>query len=515
MTQNSIQMITSAVTDRGLSEKRPQNEDSYLEMPERGIFAVADGVGGAQAGDTASQMAMEILAEAFTNLPQGGDVEEMMYRAITRANRAIYQMSHDLPQLSTMATTIVALHIGGNIATIGHAGDSRLYRLDSRGNLYRETQDHSVVEEEVRAGRMTAEQAENHPSKNVISRALGAEESVEVDMKTIMFEPNTTFLLCSDGVTRHIPDVEIRELLALPHAPVLICSQIKDICYERGAADNLTAVIVRLSGDVVEVISDFEESTVASTRLPFEETLHDHQEIPTQNLSMPAEVQGFEPPAFGEPPPATPGDTFPVTMGSNSDTHSIHIHGNESAKLDTIRIEPDETANTVEENKGIGFLGKLFIFLVGLILGAILGALGLYAWGTFNPPEIVPQITKTQSDNIPYKSFEDARRNIDFDAQGYINSSGANATNAEDFYLLGRAYMLTGKYNEARDSFIKAKERLGDFKGEPKDKAMLTNEIVFGLAMNTPFYQDALKKEKLAFPNTSSNNSNSNSASNK
>ncbi|NJM53014.1 MAG: serine/threonine-protein phosphatase [Blastocatellia bacterium] len=165
MTQNSFQMMTSAVSDRGLSEKRPQNEDSYLEMPERGLFAVADGVGGAQAGDVASQMAVEILAEAFNNLGNTGDVEELMNEAISRGNGAIYQMSHDLPQLSTMATTIVALQISGNIATIGHVGDSRLYRLDSRGNLFRETQDHSVVEEEVRAGRMTPEQAENHPSK--------------------------------------------------------------------------------------------------------------------------------------------------------------------------------------------------------------------------------------------------------------------------------------------------------------------------------------------------------------
>ncbi len=515
MTHNSFQMITSAVTDRGLSEKRPQNEDSYLEMPERGIFAVADGVGGAQAGDTASQMAMEILAEAFINLPQGGDVEEMMFRAITRANRAIYQMSHDLPQLSTMATTIVALHVGGNIATIGHAGDSRLYRLDSRGNLYRETQDHSVVEEEVRAGRMTPEQAEHHPSKNVISRALGAEESVEVDMKTIMFEPNTTFLLCSDGVTRHIPDVEIRELLALPHPPVLICSQIKDICFERGAADNLTAVIIRLSGHNIEVVTDFDESTVASPRLAFEETLHDYQEIPTQNLSMPAEAQSFEPPALVETPPVTLTETTATPTSSDSVANSIHIHSNESGKPDTIRIERDEETYPVDKNKGIGFLGKLFIFLVGLILGAILGFFGLYAWGTFNPPEIVPQITKTQSDNIPYKSFEDARRNIDFDAQGYINSSSANATNAEDFYLLGRAYILTGKYNEAKDAFIKAKERLSDFKGDAKDKAMLTNEIVFGLAMNTPFYLDALKKEKLAMPNSSVNNPNNNTNANK
>src|ERR1700682_1122778 len=90
---------------------------------------------------------------------------------------------------SMMATTVVAWHLDGNTATIGHVGDSRLYRLDSEGKLLRETEDHSIVEEEVRAGRMTAEQAANHPSKNVISRALGAEESVEADMKTIEVGP--------------------------------------------------------------------------------------------------------------------------------------------------------------------------------------------------------------------------------------------------------------------------------------------------------------------------------------
>ena len=268
MTQNSLKFTSSAVTDRGLSEKRPQNEDSYLEMPECGLFSVADGVGGAQAGDVASQMAMEILGEAFTNLPEGGDVEELMHVAITRANGAIYQMSTDLPQLSTMATTIVALHIAGNIATIGHAGDSRIYRLDSRGNLFRETQDHSVVEEEVRAGRMTREQAEHHPSKNVISRALGAESTVEIDMKTIMFEPNTAFLLCSDGITRHIPDTELRDLLASPDAPVTICQQMKEICYSRGAEDNLTAVLIKIDGASASptVDDDLEENTIATAR---------------------------------------------------------------------------------------------------------------------------------------------------------------------------------------------------------------------------------------------------------
>src|SRR6185295_4585067 len=136
------------------------------------------------------------------------------------------------------------LHVQGNVATIGHVGDSRLYRLTPAGQLLRETADHSVVEEEVRAGRMTAEQAANHPSKNVISRALGAENDVEVDMKVIEVDDGTEFLLCTDGITRHIPDHELRHLL-ITHADLpTLCRELKRLCYERGAEDNLTAVVV-------------------------------------------------------------------------------------------------------------------------------------------------------------------------------------------------------------------------------------------------------------------------------
>src|SRR5207302_5018642 len=130
------------------------------------------------------------------------DIEDLMDIAIHSANRSIFEMAHDHPKLSAMTTTVVALHLDGHIATIGHVGDSRLYRLSPDGQLHRETADHSVVEEEVRAGRMTPEQAAHHPSKNVISRALGAEESVEVDMKTIEVEDGTRILLCTDGITR-------------------------------------------------------------------------------------------------------------------------------------------------------------------------------------------------------------------------------------------------------------------------------------------------------------------------
>src|SRR5437867_4373058 len=197
---NKIQV--ASVSDRGLSEKRPMNEDSFVTDTEHRIFAVADGVGGAEAGEVASQTAIDVLQEAFRHqLGDGDDVEDLMELAIQRANASIHQMASEHPRFSMMATTIVALHIDGLKATFGHVGDSRLYRLTPDGSLQRETEDHSIVEEEVRAGRMTAEQAANHPSKNVISRALGAEASVEVDMKTIEIAEGTSFLLCSDGIT--------------------------------------------------------------------------------------------------------------------------------------------------------------------------------------------------------------------------------------------------------------------------------------------------------------------------
>ncbi|HYE65412.1 MAG TPA: PP2C family serine/threonine-protein phosphatase, partial [Pyrinomonadaceae bacterium] len=265
--QSTVSIRAAAITDRGLSEKRPVNEDSFLSDVSRRIFAVADGVGGAEAGEVASQTAMEVLDEAFRHQLDGVDVEDLMEIAIQRANSSIHRMAHEHPKFSMMATTVVALHLDGHIATIGHVGDSRLYRLTPGGELRRETRDHSVVEEEVRAGRMTPEQAEHHPSRNVISRALGAEEGVEVDTKTIEVEDGTAFLLCSDGITRHIPDQEIRELLSSRNDLEEVVAEMKRRCYERGAEDNLTAVIVRLDDSAPsQVLEDESERTVSTER---------------------------------------------------------------------------------------------------------------------------------------------------------------------------------------------------------------------------------------------------------
>jgi protein phosphatase len=130
MTQpaRSFTLESRAISDRGLNERRPLNEDSFLADSTRRIFVVADGVGGAEAGEVASKTAVEVLDEAFRHQEEGADIEDLMELAIQRANASIHQMAQDNARFSMMATTVVALHLKGNVATIGHVGDSRLYR---------------------------------------------------------------------------------------------------------------------------------------------------------------------------------------------------------------------------------------------------------------------------------------------------------------------------------------------------------------------------------------------------
>src|SRR5215813_13172966 len=295
-----------AITDRGLNERRPLNEDSYLADGERRIFAVADGVGGAEAGEVASQTAIEVLDEAFRHQDEGADIEDLMELAIQRANSSIHQMAQEHQKFSMMATTIVALHLNGKTATIGHVGDSRLYRLTPDGQLIRETEDHSIVEEEVRAGRMTPEQAANHPSKNVISRALGAEQGVEVDMKTMEVEDGTEFLLCTDGITRHVSDNELRQLMVVSNNLDDLCSELKRRCYDRGAEDNLTVVAIRVGEHLraSERLADL-EPTISPESNPIYAVQSGNGSNLADTTFMPASRIAFPGPA-GEAEPVTP-----------------------------------------------------------------------------------------------------------------------------------------------------------------------------------------------------------------
>ncbi len=554
--EDNFQIESAAISDRGLSQKRPQNEDSFLEISSKGIFAVADGVGGAQAGEVASQMAVEILGEAFTNRLSGSDAERVMQSALEQANSAIHQMSNDLAQLSKMATTVVALHVEGNIATFGHVGDSRLYRLDSNGTIHRETNDHSMVAEEVRAGRMTEEQAENHPSKNIISRALGAERTVEVDLKTMMVNDDSTFLLCSDGVTRHIGDAEIAVLLALTEPLSAICLRIKELCFERGAEDNLTAVIVKLSKnrsgltsvlpsenpDDFLTVPDFDEDTIATARaskISHEDEEEDLLEIETSVPKLSAEY--IQPPAtrlesvedelddisLHETIPApiryTAAEIEPVTViGEESSSANVEIESIDEIVPDQIpttlentpierfseekeivaaqtRSEPfsmfgesAETEDRSNERESSG-AGKLFLYFIFLLLGAAIG-FGTYhfAMKSEEPSPVIP-ITEMRSGNIPLSAFEDNRRLIDQDPAGYLSKIPL-PDDAENFYLQGRAYMLTGDYIKARSAFVEARSRID--KAEPVNSKVIATDIAIAMAIiNDPTAQKNFKIE--------------------
>ncbi|HKP88224.1 MAG TPA: protein phosphatase 2C domain-containing protein [Blastocatellia bacterium] len=232
------------VCDRGLNPKRPVNQDRYLSIPERGLFAVFDGVGGQRAGEVASQTAAETIEEALTETPSAPN-PEAIGRAIRFANRDIFEMAESDPAYKTMATTVALIQIDDRRAIIAHAGDSRIYRLEE-GKLYRETIDHTDLFDDVRAGVITPKQAAEQSSRNVINRALGAEPDIEVEIKTINVRDGTRFLLCSDGIYRHLSDEEIGRVLAQVKDPQSAADELKRIVHERGADDNLTAVVVQV-----------------------------------------------------------------------------------------------------------------------------------------------------------------------------------------------------------------------------------------------------------------------------
>lgn len=240
-----LKVTVGTVTDRGLNPKRTANEDRLLALPQARLFLVADGVGGRRGGQVASQTVVDVFKQAFSEAPrQGNDLLAALKQTISLSNRSIHDSSTELIDLRGMATTVALVAaLNDNRAIIGHVGDSRVYRFDGR-DLICETEDHSEVNDAVRAGTLSAAQAAHHPRRNVINRAIGAEPEVEADFKIVPLNERTSFLLCSDGITRHVNDAELTELMRAHLHPQKFCTQLKDLCYERGAEDNLTAVVV-------------------------------------------------------------------------------------------------------------------------------------------------------------------------------------------------------------------------------------------------------------------------------
>jgi len=239
-----VRYTAAAVTDRG--RKRPSNEDAFGFSVEAGVYVVCDGMGGAAAGEIASSLAVdEVLRllkerkqESEPNLPGAAE------SAVTAANEAIFSRAQRNHRLSGMGTTLVVMTTQEQHVWILNIGDSRCY-LMRRGKLQQLTRDHSLVEEQVRLGRMTPREALQSPLKNVITRALGTQSQVTPDIFELDAEGGDIFLLCSDGLTRELPDSSIENLLTCDLPLEGMAGQLVEAAKKAGGHDNITCMLVR------------------------------------------------------------------------------------------------------------------------------------------------------------------------------------------------------------------------------------------------------------------------------
>jgi PPM family protein phosphatase len=253
-------MRAAVRTDTG--RRRRLNEDAYVCEPP--LFAIADGMGGAQAGEVASGLAAAVLAEA------GGDErgEDRVRSLIQEANRRVFRRSSEDAAASGMGTTMTVALVDADSGTIvlGHVGDSRAYRLRG-GELDQLTEDHSLVGELRRSGQLSREEAEAHPQRSVITRAVGTEPDVDVDVETIRAEPGDLFLLCSDGLTDMVSDGEILSLLAESDDLDAAARALVDAANRGGGEDNVTVVLFELDGvdesPPAEPVIDDDEDTLS------------------------------------------------------------------------------------------------------------------------------------------------------------------------------------------------------------------------------------------------------------
>jgi len=237
-----VQYTAAAVSDRG--RKRPSNEDAFGYSVEHGVFVVCDGMGGAAAGEIASSLAVDEMMRLLVAEVQGAPTAEQAEKAICAANQAIFIRSQRNPKLAGMGTTLVALIAGERQVWILNVGDSRGYRLRT-GTLVQITQDHSLVEEQVRMGRMNRTEAQRSPLRNVITRALGTQSQVTADIFALEAEPGDLYLLCSDGLTRELSDPLIESLLRLELPLDELCDRLVGAANKAGGHDNITCVLVR------------------------------------------------------------------------------------------------------------------------------------------------------------------------------------------------------------------------------------------------------------------------------
>ncbi len=257
-----------SLTDTG--RKRRHNEDSYVCDPP--LFAIADGVGGAQAGEVASRLAASALRER----DGGSDPEEEVVRLIQEANRRIYRRSGEDTNLAGMGTTITVAVVQDGLVTIGHVGDSRAYLIRG-GHLDQLTEDHSLVAELTRAGKLSEEEAESHPQRSVITRAVGTDPDVDVDTFVVEAQPNDLFLLCSDGLTDMVSDEEILRIANGRRDDLRAAAkELVKAANRAGGEDNITVVFFEVKEGELEETKEH----AAPPEVDEEDTLSGLERVP-------------------------------------------------------------------------------------------------------------------------------------------------------------------------------------------------------------------------------------------
>jgi protein phosphatase len=222
--------------------QRRGNEDAFLERAP--LFVVADGMGGAQGGEVASRIAIEQFADGIV-VDDADDPAESLAGRAEAANAAIYARAQHDADLAGMGTTLTAAYVGPHEVSFAHVGDSRAYRFHD-GRLERLTHDHSLVEELIRQGQLTEAEAEEHPQRSIITRALGPEPAVDVDMITLDGVAGDIYLLCSDGLTSMLPESEVEQIVASSRTLASAGKALIAAANRAGGRDNITVVLFRL-----------------------------------------------------------------------------------------------------------------------------------------------------------------------------------------------------------------------------------------------------------------------------
>jgi len=255
---NLSQSLQSAsLTDPG--RVRDHNEDCIESRPEIGLFVLADGMGGYNAGEVASGMATSLISDGLQDAWRPAEVargsreeakslsEKLIREHIGRANNAIFTTSQNNPECAGMGTTLVVCLFYDNFVSVAHIGDSRLYRL--RGDTMEQvTRDHSLLQEQLDSGLITPEEAKLSQNKNLVTRALGIDPSVDAEIHVYETQPDDVYVLCSDGLSDMVEDEEIRlTLITLKTNPNLTVQQLVQAANDNGGRDNISAMLIRVT----------------------------------------------------------------------------------------------------------------------------------------------------------------------------------------------------------------------------------------------------------------------------